>query len=120
MTTARDDIKSFLTSNGRSTVNDIANGTGYTNGWIRQQAKELQDEGKIEGEQTQMAPAAIINGDYEVVTSSKQQLLAIIKKHKPSMHSRAKGMSVDRLQEYIRGTLADRIVGGPDRWEFWA
>jgi len=117
--TVQDDIETFLTKNGQSTVNEIANGIDYSNSYTRENAKEMKAEGRIDGAKTTRIPAVIIHGNYEVLTGDRDYLLSLVKRYAPSHHSRAKSMSTGDLQDFIRDQIADDVVGGPFRWEFW-
>lgn len=113
------DIRTYLTRHGRSTVNEIAIATGYSNGYVRETAKDMVSDGQINGTKGKRIPAVIINGNYVVVTSDRQHLLNIIQRHAPQHRARARGMSISQLQDFIRETLAQKVVGGPRPWEFW-
>lgn len=112
-------IVDFLRKNGKSTVNEIADGIGYSNNYTRQNAKELKADGKIQGAKTDRIPAVIINGNYEVLTGDRDYLLSIVKRYAPSKLGKAKGLPVGKLQKLIRDEIADAVVGGPYRWKFW-
>lgn len=119
--TVKPDIEAFLSRNGRSTVSEIANGIGYSSGYVRQNAKDLRSNGKIEGKKIpKRIPAAIISGEFEVMSRSKDDLLNILRKHAPHLVSKAKGMSVDEIQSLIADNLADRTLAFEQKvWEFW-
>lgn len=119
MTQVKDKIKDFLKSNGQSTAHEIAEGIDYSQGYTREMAKELIEDGEIDGGKTTQVPAVIIGGNYEVLTNSRDYLLGLVKKHAPGRLSHAKSLSTSDLQDFIRKQLASRVVGGPDRWEFW-
>lgn len=113
------EIESFLTNNGQSTVNEIANGIDYSNGYTREKAKEMRQEGRINGAKTTRIPAVIIKGNYEVLTGDREYLLSLVEKYEPGKLGHAKSLSVSDLQDFIRDQIADSVVGGPFRWEFW-
>ena len=115
----KDEIYADLQQNGRSTTTSIAARIDYSTGWILKNAKEMKADGRIEGEKAKRIPAYIINDDYVVITSSREQLLSIVKQHAPSALSRAQQMNTKELQDFIRDHIADQVVGGPFIWEFW-
>lgn len=116
----KDEIEDFLDSNDRSTVNEIANGIDYSNGYVRRNAKEMHEDGQIDGAKTDRVPAVIINDDYHVLTGNKDYLVSLVEQYgHPGQVKRAKKMDVGDLQKFVRDTLADAIVGGPARWKFW-
>jgi len=119
MATIYKEVKDFLDDNGRSTTGDMSSELGYSTRQVRKACKDLLDDDEIEGSKSKRIPAYIINGEYVVVTESRSQLLEIVKKHRSSAHSRAKAMSTDELQSFVRGDIADDVVGGPEIWEFW-
>ncbi|GAB3676768.1 winged helix-turn-helix domain-containing protein [Halopiger thermotolerans] len=119
MTTIYQDIQDYLRSNGRSTTGEMSDALGFSTRQVRQACKDLKDDGKINGSKSKVIPAYIINGEYVVITESRNQLLQLVKDHAPSHHSRAKGMSTEQLQKLIRNQVADQVVGGPKIWEFW-
>jgi predicted small metal-binding protein len=81
----------------------------------------MKASGTIHGEKVpRRIPAAIINGEFEVMSNSKDELLNILRKHAPHLVSRAKGMSVSQIQDLIADRLADRTLAfRQDVWEFW-
>lgn len=115
----KDDIETYLAKNGQCTVNELADGIDYSNGYTREKAKEMKESSRIDGAKTTRIPAVIIHGNYEVLTGDRDYLLTLVKRYAPSKHSRAKSKSVSDLQKLIREEIADDIVGGPHRWEFW-
>ena len=118
--TIKDEIEAYLDSNDRATVNDIASGIDYSNGYVRKKAKEMHEDGRIDGAKTDRIPAVIINGDYHVLTGNHDYLVGLVKQYgNPGQVKRAKKMDVGELQKFIRDTFADAIVGGPSRWKFW-
>lgn len=119
--TARDDIKTHLSTNGRSRVSEIANSTGYSPSHIRNTGSTMVDEDEIDGEKVPISiPAAIVNDQFEVLTSSKKQLLGIVRKHAPHLVPRAEDMSADELRSLIADRLADRDFAiDQEAWEFW-
>ena len=117
--TIKPQIQNFLASNGQSTVAEIADGIDYSNGYTRQTAKEMKADGQINGSKTTRIPAVIIKGNYEVLSGDRDYLLAIVKKYAPGKLPAAKSKSVSDLQDFIRNQIADEVVGGPHRWEFW-
>lgn len=119
--TVKADIKRFLFQNGRSTVSEIANGTGYSPGYIRTNAKEMRVSGTINGEKVPVRlPAAIIHGNFEVMSGSKSELLNTLQRYAPHLVSRARGMKVGEIQNLIANQVADRTVSTKrERWEFW-
>lgn len=58
--TIKNQIENYLASNGQSTVAEIADGIGYSNGYTRQNAKEMMANGRIDGSKTTRIPAVII------------------------------------------------------------
>jgi len=119
MATIYQEIYQHLSDNGRSTTGNMADELGYETRQVRQACKEMADDGKINGSKSKRIPAYIIDGEYTVITGSKSQLLAIIKEHRSSAHSRMKSKSVKQLQRFIRNNIADDVVGGPKIFEFW-
>lgn len=119
MAAIHNDIIGYLADNGRSTTGEMANALSYETREIRQASKELVSDGRAKGSKSKRIPAYIINGDYVVVTEKRQQLLDIVKKYDPKSHSKAKGMSNKALQRFVRNHVADRVVGGPEIYEFW-
>lgn len=119
--TVQDAIVDYLSENGRSTVGELANGTGYATGYVRQNAKELRNEGTIHGEKVpRRIPAAIINGELEVLSSSRDQLLAIVRAHAPSLESEAKSLSNEEIRNLIAEEIAeDTLAFEQGVWEFW-
>lgn len=119
--TVEDEIQAFLSANGRSKVSDIANGVDYSPGYVRQNAKEMVTDGTIQGEKTpRQIPAAIINGEFEVLSNSKDELLNVVRKHAPHLVGRAKGLSANQIQNLIAEDLADRTLAFTQEvWEFW-
>lgn len=115
----KEEIIEFLAGNGRETTTGIANELGYTTGTVRRHAKDLKNDGKIQGEKAKRIPAYIIDGDFVVITGDRGQLLLLVEKYRPSQHERAKKMSTQDLQEFLREQVADDVVGGPKVWEFW-
>lgn len=112
-------IKDYLGKNGRSSVAEVAQGIGYSNGYTLQKLKELKAEGEVHGEKTKQIPALIVSGQFYVLTGDKDYLLSIVKRHAPHQMSRARGMSVTELQKLLAKEIADNVVGGPRPWEFW-
>lgn len=119
--TVKADIKAYLARNGRSTVSEIANGTGYSTGHVRQNAKAMRASGTINGEKVpKQLPAAIIKGNFEVMSGSKKNLLNVLQKYAPHLVSKASGMKVGEIQNLIANQVADRTVSFKHkRWEFW-
>jgi len=117
--TIKNQIENYLASNGQSTVAEIADGIGYSNGYTRQNAKEMMANERINGSKTTRIPAVIIDGNYEVLSGDRDYLLGIVKRYAPSKLSAAKSKSISDLQDFIRNQIADNVVGGPYRWEFW-
>jgi DNA-binding Lrp family transcriptional regulator len=117
--TIEEKIRDDLRANGRSTVNEIASRIDYSNGYVRRNAKEMRSDGEIEGAKATRVPAVIIHGNFEVLSGNRDYLLDIVKRYAPSKHDRAKKMSVENLRELIRDEIAEQVVGGPFRWEFW-
>lgn len=119
--TAKEIIPAYLSANGRSRVSEIANNTDYSTSHIRNTASNLVDEDEINGEKVPvMIPAAIINDQFEVLTSSKKQLVDIVRKHAPHLVPQAEAMSGDELQDFIGDELAERTFAlDSEAWEFW-
>jgi predicted transcriptional regulator len=119
--TVKKEIQAYLSREGRSSVSEIAEGTGYSPGYVRQNSKQMKSDGVIQGTKVpKRVPAAIINGEMEVLSDSKDQLLSIIKVHAPHLESKAKKMSVDGLQDLIADKIADRTLAFEQEvWEFW-
>lgn len=115
----KDDIKEHIDANGRCTANEIARGIDYSHGYTRENAKEMIDDDEINGAKASRVPAVIINDNYEVLTGNRDYLLELVKRHAPSRHAHAKTLDVEELQKLIRDQIADAVVGGPSRWEFW-
>ncbi len=57
--------------------------------------------------------------NYEVLDDDRDYLLGLVKQYAASHLSRAKSKSTSDLQDFIRDQIADDVVGGPFRWEFW-
>lgn len=119
MTTIHDEIQDYLDSNGRSTTGEMSGTLGYETRQIRQACKDLREDGDIKGSKSKRIPAYIIDGDYHVVTDSRSQLLELVRRYSSGSLTRAKGMSDKELQRFVRQNVADRVVGGPEIWEFW-
>lgn len=119
---AKDDVRDYVRSQGsRVTTSDIAEATGYHTQTARKRAKELVDEGDIQGSKDKRIPAVIIDDDYVVITDDREHLLKIVGDYGTSgMRSRALSMTTEEIQRLIRRELAERTVGGPQVWEFWA
>lgn len=118
MATITDDILTHLSNNGRSTTGEMARELGYKTREIRSECKDLQSQGRINGEKSKTIPAYIIDDTY-VVAPSRSDRLEVVKTYAPSSHSRAKNMSDKELKRFIRNQIADRMVGGTKIWEFW-
>ena len=112
------DIANYLSANGRSTTGAMANSLGYSTGQVRKACKEMMANGRINGDKSKRIPAYIINGDYVVLPSVRSVLLEVIKKY-GSLPPSASSMSVKQFRNYIKQHIADRVVGGPEIWEFW-
>jgi chemotaxis regulatin CheY-phosphate phosphatase CheZ len=119
MATIHKEVKAFLDDNGRSTTGEMSNELGYTTRQVRKACKDLLADDEIEGSKSKRIPAYIIDDDYVVVTESREQLLELVKQYQPGALSRAKTMSTNELQNFVRSTIADDVVGGPEIWEFW-
>ena len=119
--TARETIAGYLSANGRSRVSEIANDTDYSASHIRNTASDMVDEDEIDGEKVPInIPAAIINDQLEVLTSSEKQLVDIVRKHAPHLVPRAEAMSADELRNFIADDLAERTFAiDGEAWEFW-
>jgi gamma-glutamyl:cysteine ligase YbdK (ATP-grasp superfamily) len=115
----KDDIREHLKTNGRCTANEIARGIDYSHGYTRENAKEMISENEINGAKATRVPAVIINDNYEVLTGNRDYLLELVKRHAPSRHAHAKTLDIEELQKFVREQVADSVVGGPFRWEFW-
>lgn len=112
-------IEVYLSANGQSTVHEIASGIGYSHGYVLRKAKEMKDNSRINGSKTKIIPAVVVKNNYYVLTGDQDYLLRIVRKHAPGKVTRARGLSIEDLQKLIRDEVADRVVGGPGRWEFW-
>jgi len=119
MATIHQDIRAYLANKGRSTTGQMANALGYDTSDIREASKELANEGQISGSKSKRIPAYIIDGDYNVITDRRHQLLELVKKYAPNSYAKAQNMSDEALQRFVRNQVADRVVGGPEIWEFW-
>jgi len=119
--TVKHDIQNYLTHNGRSTVSEIADGTGYSTGYVRQNSKEMASNGTIQGDKVpKQIPAVIINGEFEVMGGYRDNLLTIVRKHAPHLEKKAKSLSTDDLRSFIEDKLADRTLAfSQGVWEFW-
>lgn len=115
----KDDIRTHLDAHGRCTANEIAQGIDYSHGYTRENAKEMVSDDDINGAKATRVPAVIINDNYEVLTGNRDYLLELVKRHAPSSHAHAKTLDIEELQKFIREQVADSVVGGPFRWEFW-
>lgn len=117
--TVKDKIVEYLSSNGRSTVAEIAQGIDYSHGYVCRNAKDLRSDGKIKGAKGKQIPAVIVDRQYYVLTGNRSYLMKIVRKHAPSKTPKAKGISISKLQKLICKEIADSVVGGPRRWNFW-
>lgn len=119
MAIIHEEIRSYLVSNGPSTTATMANSLGYDTDKVRKACKEMMSEGQIQGSKSKRIPAYIINDEYVVLPSDRQALLDVIQRH-GSVPPNADSMSVKQLRDYIKRRIADRVVGGPEIWEFWS
>lgn len=118
--TSKEDVLDFVKSAGSPvTTTEIANAIGDSTDNAREWAKELREEGEINGAKNKRIPAVIIKDNYVVLTNDREHLLSIIEDHAPSHLSRARSMSIEDIQQLIRQKIAERVVGGPEIWEFW-
>lgn len=119
--TVKKDIKAYLSSNGRSRVSEIANAIGYSDGYVRENAKQMASNGKIHSKKVPKSiPSVIINGELEVMGGSRERLLSIVRKHAPRLESKAKKLSTDEIRSLIEEKLADRTLAIQQGiWEFW-
>ena len=119
MSSTKKEIKTYLADNGRETTTSIANELGYSTNTVRRHAEEMMADGEIEGIKAERIPAYIINGDFVVITGNRDQLLELVRKYRSGSYERAKEMSTEELQDFLRDVVADNVVGGPKIWEFW-
>jgi hypothetical protein len=119
--TVKQDIQNYLSQNGRSKVSEIANGIGYSDGHVRQNAKEMASNGTIQGTKIpKRIPAVIINGELEVLGNSRKRLLSIVRKHAPHRTSQVNSLATKDIRSLIENQLADRTLAiSQDVWEFW-
>lgn len=113
-------IESHLQSSGRSTIHEIATAIGYSHGYVRQKAKEMRQNGRINGTKGDVIPGYIINGNTVVLTSDKQQIINALRAYAPQAVPPVQSMSISEAHKHIRNNVADATFAASRRWEFWA
>ncbi|AXR77704.1 hypothetical protein [Natrarchaeobaculum sulfurireducens] len=96
----------------------IANAIDYSHGYVLKESKELLKEDYINGEKNRNVPFYEINGEIEVISNNRKQLLILVKKHAPGRLDAAENMTVPELQRLLR-SISDGVVGVQKSWEFW-
>lgn len=113
-------ILEYVKTEGRSTTSEIANGIGYSQGYVRKNAKELVRDGDLNGEKVPSSvPVANIDGEAVVIVGTRSKLLNIIERYAPSKLPEAKSMGIDELQSLIKEIADDTYAFSNKQWEFW-
>jgi hypothetical protein len=116
--TAREAIPRYLLEEGRSTVHEIATALDYSHGHIRSTAKELKEEGTIQGEKTKPVVGCWVNGMSIILTGNRDGIIRQLRQCAPSAAEAASGMTVEELHNHIK-EIADVVYSASQRWEFW-
>lgn len=114
---AKKQLKEILSEHGPMTVTEVATQVGLSNSYVRYVLRELESKDEVSKDKLNKVIGVIFDGELEVLTSDKTQLLHIMRKHAPSQYEETEDLSERELQNKLQ-KLADATTIIGSTWKY--